>query len=59
MSIQEFAEELRREAAHLTQKQLAEELGGLLPHEEIAGLAPRIKIALNTLAEQIERTPSS
>jgi predicted nucleotidyltransferase component of viral defense system len=55
MSIPEFAEELRQEAENLTQKRLADELGGLLPHEEMAGLAPRIKAALNTVAEQIEK----
>lgn len=51
----EFGAEIRQEAENLTQKRLADELGGLLPNEEMAGLAPRIKAALNMLAEQIER----
>ncbi len=54
MSSAEFAGELRREAENLTQKHLADELSGLLPEEEMAGVALRIKSALNRLAEQIE-----
>ena len=55
MSATEFARELRQEAENLTQKRLDDELGGLLPNEEMAGLAPRIKAALNMLAEQLEK----
>ncbi len=55
MSFLELADELRQEALVVTQKRLSDGLSGLLPNEEIAGLAPRVKAALNTLAEQIER----
>lgn len=54
MSLLDLAKELRQEAEVITQKRLADGLSGLLPNEEMAGLAPRVKAALNTLAEQIE-----
>lgn len=55
MSMLDLANELRQEAEVITQKRLANGLSGLLPHEEMAGLALRVKAALNTLAEKIER----
>ena len=46
--------ELRREAAELTQERMVAELGGVLPNEEIAGLAPRVKAATVKTAEWLE-----
>jgi predicted nucleotidyltransferase component of viral defense system len=54
MTRAELAAELRAEAAALTQERLASELGGLLPSEELAGLAPRIKAASAKIAEWLE-----
>ena len=51
----EFAAELRAAAAALSQDRLAAELGGLLPSEELAGLATRIKAASTGLAEWLEQ----
>ena len=50
----EFAAELRAEAVDLSQDRLAAELGGLLPVEELAGLAPRMKAAAVEIAEWLE-----
>jgi hypothetical protein len=51
----ELAEELRTEAADLSQEGVAVELGGVLPEEEIAGLAIRIKSAVTRIAEWLEK----
>ena len=50
----ELAAELRAEAAKLSPDRLAAELGGLLPVEELAGLAPRMKAAAVEIAEWLE-----
>lgn len=50
----ELAAELRAVAVALTQQGLASELGGVLPSEEIAGLAPRMKAAMAKIAEWLE-----
>lgn len=52
----ELAAELRAEAAALSQERLGAELGGLLPSEELAGLAPRIKAAVAKIAEWLEES---
>lgn len=59
MSLLAFAKELRQEAEAITQKRLSEGLSGLLPSEEMAGLAPRVKATLNTLAERFEEAGRS
>jgi len=38
----------------LSQERLAAELGGLLPIEELAGLAPRTRAAVVKIAEWLE-----
>jgi predicted nucleotidyltransferase component of viral defense system len=50
----ELAAELRAEIADLSQERLVAELGGVLPSEEMAGLAPRMKAAAARLAEWLE-----
>ena len=59
MALLDLAKELRQEAEVITQKRLDDGLGGLLPNEEMAGLAPRVKAALNSLAEQVEEAGRS
>ena len=54
MSRAELAEALRKEAADLSDRRVAAELGGLLPPEELAGLTPRMKAAAIQLAEWLE-----
>lgn len=54
MTLEEFAGELRDAAAGLTDEGISEELGGLLPDGERAGLAPRMRAALTKLAERLE-----
>ncbi len=54
MSRTELATELRAEASALTQERLHTELGALLPAEELAGLAARIKAAVVRIAERLE-----
>ncbi len=50
----ELAAELRAEAADLSQGRLVAELGGVLPSEELAGLAPRMKAATAKIVEWLE-----
>jgi predicted nucleotidyltransferase component of viral defense system len=54
MSRSELALELREAAGALSQESLYEELAGILPPEELAGLAPRIRAAITKIAEQLE-----
>ena len=54
MTLAELAAELRIAAADLTEKSVSAELGGLLPEEEQAGLAPRMRAAVTRLAERLE-----
>ncbi len=54
MTRAELATELRAEAADLSQERLAAELGGILPSEEIAGLAPRMQAAIANIVEWLE-----
>lgn len=58
MTRAELATELRTETADLSQERLAAELGGILPSEEVAGLAPRIKAAIAKIAEWLEERPT-
>lgn len=57
MTRAQLAAELRAEAADLSKERLAAELGGVLPDEELAGLAPRMKAAAIKLAEWLEEHP--
>lgn len=50
----EFAEELRQAAADLTDGDLEDELGGILPPEELAGLAMRIRSAVGKITEFLQ-----
>jgi len=50
----ELASELRAEVADLSQDRLVAELGGVLPREELAGLALRMKAATAKIAEWLE-----
>lgn len=53
MTRAQFAAELRGEAERLDQDALEAELGGLLPSEELAGLALRMRAALVQLCERL------
>lgn len=50
----ELATELCAESANLSPERLTAELGGLLPHEELAGLAPRMKAACAGIVDWLE-----
>lgn len=50
----ELAAELRTDGAGLSQERLDAELGGVLPTEELAGLAPRMKAATAKIVEWLE-----
>jgi predicted nucleotidyltransferase component of viral defense system len=54
MSRADLALELREAAGNLTQESLNEELAGILPAEELAGLAPRVKAAITKIAERFD-----
>ena len=54
MTRADLARELRTQVGELSLKDLEAELGGLLPREELAGLAPRITAATLRLAEWLE-----
>ncbi len=54
MSRGELAAGLRAAAAALDRKDLDEELGPLLPPEELAGLLPRLRGAMSAVADQVE-----
>lgn len=56
MSRAEFGEELRHAAEALTEPALREELGGILPPDELVGLVPRIRSAVIKIAELVERS---
>ena len=51
MSVKDFAAELETTAKALSQAKVEQELGDYLGQSEMAGLALKIKLALNTLAE--------
>lgn len=57
MSRTELAEALRSETSDLTEEHLREELGGLIPPGELAGLVPRTRAAAVKLAEWLETEP--
>lgn len=57
MTRADLAAELRAAGAALSQDSLVAELGGLLPSEELAGLAPRMKAATVKIAEWLEESP--
>jgi hypothetical protein len=54
MSRSQFAGTLRRAVDNLTDADFEKELAGLLPAEELAGLAIRIRAAAAGLADAIE-----
>ena len=58
MTRDELATELRAATADLSQERLLAELGGVLPPEELAGLAPRMKAASAKIAEWLEERPT-
>ncbi len=58
MSRAELAEALRDAVETLTDADLGEQLAGLLPAEELAGLAIRIRVAVTSLADAIESDDS-
>ncbi len=55
MTTVDFASQLRCEVADLKDEDLREELAAILPESELAGLLPRIRSALVTIAELLER----
>ena len=56
MSREELAMELRDAAGALTQERLDDELAGILPAEELAGLVPRLTAAIMKIAEQLDES---
>ncbi len=54
MTRTEFVEELRQAAQGLSDSALEQELVGLLPPDELAGLAVRIRVMVERLAQQID-----
>jgi hypothetical protein len=58
MTRAELAAELRDAAERLTQRVVQQELGPILPQEELAGLLPRLRAALVRLAELLDASGS-
>jgi len=54
MSRSELASELRSAADGISQKGLSRELAGILPKEELAGLALRVIAAIRKVAEWLD-----
>lgn len=54
MSRDELASELRAAADGISQEGLSKELTGILPHEELTGLAPRVSAALRKIVEWLD-----
>lgn len=54
MTTADFAAELRRAVADLSEADMQGELGAILPGTELAGLLPRIRSALVSIAELLE-----
>ncbi len=59
MTLVEFATALKDVVAELTQSEVEAELGGLVPQEELAGLALRMKSTLITLTDNLHPAKSS
>jgi hypothetical protein len=54
MTRAELASELTKASVELSQDRVGAELGGVLPPEELAGLATRIKGAITKIVEWLE-----
>jgi len=55
----ELAEELRSRLTSLTKESVEAEIGALLPPEELAGLAPRIRVSVSRLIDELAPSASS